>query len=348
MPALPSIPNALTANLLSGARAAGISLEPVLQRAGLVPQPDSLTIADFVQLMRAVTLTMDDEYAGQIQRPQRIGTFAITAAHMSHGATLRDALERFAAFTNMLDNSFHVTLRHGAETTRLHLERTDPAFPITELGAEMVLVLPHRLLAWMGGGWLPLREAWFDYPRPTHHAIYGQLFPKARLSFQRASCGYAIPSAALDAPVIRSEKQAADWARRTPLDAFLPVSLEDGLPLRVAQRIAHAIEAGQPLPSMQAIADALQLPVHTLRRRLKREGRDVPEIRRAVRRDHALRLLGEGDLRIDAIALRLGYSETSAFVRAFKDWTGVTPRAYRQSGQPIPAATSFRGEVDKS
>lgn len=166
MPALSSIPNALTANLLRGARAAGISLEPVLQRAGLLPQPDNLTIADFVQLMRAVTLTMDDEYAGQIQRPQRIGTFAITAAHMSHGATLRDALERFAAFTNMLDNSFHVTLRHGAETTRLHLERTDPAYPITELGAEMVLVLPHRLLAWMGAAGCRCGKPGLTIPAP--------------------------------------------------------------------------------------------------------------------------------------------------------------------------------------
>ena len=137
-------------------------------------------------------------------------------------------------------------------------------------------------------------------------------------------------------PLRRSEEQAVGWARRTPLDAFLPVTIEEGMSLQVARLIEGAIERNEELPSMQELANAMSMTDYTLRRRLKRDGRDVPEIRHRVRRDFALRLLTEGDDSIQAIAFRLGYSETSAFVRAFKGWTNVTPKSFRQSGR-IPA-----------
>ncbi|MEY8842002.1 helix-turn-helix domain-containing protein, partial [Cribrihabitans sp. XS_ASV171] len=70
---------------------------------------------------------------------------------------------------------------------------------------------------------------------------------------------------------------------------------------------------------------------HTLRRRLKREGVDYSDIRKQVRRDMALRLLTTTGDSVEQVAARTGFSEASAFVRAFRGWTGLTPRAYRNS-----------------
>ncbi len=328
-----TISDALVANLLHGFVSRGGELDEALTQAQLKPMTASLSVHEFVRLCRAVTTLLDDEYGGQNERPQPIGTFAIMAAHVSHAPTVDQGFERLAKFANVLHNTFKVSFHRHSDSAHYIVRRKNPNFPVTELGVELTLVLAHRLLAWLAGTWIPITKAWFDYTCPNHHTIYGQSFPHAKLSYQQANSGFSIPANALDLPLRRSEEEAVGWARRTPLDAFLPVTIEEGLSLQVSRLIEGAIERREELPSMQELADAMNMTDYTLRRRLKREGRDVPEIRHRVRRDFALRLLTEGDDSIEAIAFRLGYSETSAFVRAFKGWTNVTPNTFRQSGR---------------
>ena len=54
------------------------------------------------------------------------------------------------------------------------------------------------------------------------------------------------------------------------------------------------------------------------------------ELKNQARRDTALHFLGKQGLSIEEIAHRAGFSESSAFIRAFKGWTGVTPYSYRK------------------
>ena len=65
-------------------------------------------------------------------------------------------------------------------------------------------------------------------------------------------------------------------------------------------------------------------------RRLAAEGTTFKEGKNQVRRDTALHFLGKQGLSIEEIAHRAGFSESSAFIRAFKGWTGTTPYTYRK------------------
>jgi AraC-like DNA-binding protein len=78
------------------------------------------------------------------------------------------------------------------------------------------------------------------------------------------------------------------------------------------------------------VASALDVHPQTLRRRLSGEGTTFKDIKNQVRRDTALHFLGKQGLSIEEIAHRAGFSESSAFIRAFKGWTGVTPYSYRK------------------
>jgi AraC-like DNA-binding protein len=70
---------------------------------------------------------------------------------------------------------------------------------------------------------------------------------------------------------------------------------------------------------------------HTLSRRLKEASQSFRLLKQELRRDAAIEYLEHTSLPLDRIAERLGFSEPSTFHRAFKEWTGVTPGAYRAS-----------------
>ena len=68
----------------------------------------------------------------------------------------------------------------------------------------------------------------------------------------------------------------------------------------------------------------------TLQRHLKREGLIFRDIVEQVRYEAALPLLRDGEHNQLEIALELGYSDASHFIRAFRRWAGMTPSEFRR------------------
>ena len=86
--------------------------------------------------------------------------------------------------------------------------------------------------------------------------------------------------------------------------------------------------------NIESIAQALNLSVRTLGRQLGEEGTTFLEIKEELRQKIALRLLRESTQPIETIAEEIGFTSLTAFYRAFKNWTGSTPRAYRLANAP--------------
>lgn len=81
--------------------------------------------------------------------------------------------------------------------------------------------------------------------------------------------------------------------------------------------------------SMKVIAAKMGLSRQTLFRRLKDEGATFEKVLDALRREMALRYLGAGKVSVNEAAYLVGFSEPAAFSRAFKRWTGKSPRDAR-------------------
>lgn len=83
-------------------------------------------------------------------------------------------------------------------------------------------------------------------------------------------------------------------------------------------------------PSSKTIADRLNLTERTMRRKLAEESTSYRELLQKIRQETAAYYLSHTQLQIAQIALKLGYQETSNFRAAFKSWTGLSPREWRQ------------------
>jgi YesN/AraC family two-component response regulator len=95
-------------------------------------------------------------------------------------------------------------------------------------------------------------------------------------------------------------------------------------------------------PTLEHLAARLHMSPRTLHRRLGEEGTGFRRILARLRRALAARHLRETRLALGEIAFLLGFSEVSAFHRAFKRWTGCPPRAYRRA-QAAAARSGSRG-----
>jgi AraC-like DNA-binding protein len=95
----------------------------------------------------------------------------------------------------------------------------------------------------------------------------------------------------------------------------------------VRRLLAEELPNGQP--RLEQLAPRLHMSARTLHRRLEEEGTNFRRVLTEVRHELAVRHLVERQLAIGEIAFLLGFSEVSAFHRAFKHWTGHAPHAYR-------------------
>jgi AraC-like DNA-binding protein len=181
-----------------------------------------------------------------------------------------------------------------------------------------------------GVNWIPL-EARFPHPAPDDISEHQQLFAcKLQFGCERSELVFA--RELLDAPLVK-----ADPTLQAILEAQVVAVIEKlpkGEATTDAVRRHLAGELGKGQPTLEQIAPRLHMSPRTLCRRLEEEGTSFREILSQVRRELASRHLMERRLAIGEIAFLLGFSEPSAFHRAFKRWTGQAPLSYRELALP--------------
>ncbi|MBI4696930.1 MAG: AraC family transcriptional regulator [Gammaproteobacteria bacterium] len=104
-------------------------------------------------------------------------------------------------------------------------------------------------------------------------------------------------------------------------------------PLCYADIVRSRLRAETPVPSLVDLVKSLHLTKRTLQRRLDDEGTTFSALLTEVRLERARELIRRSGMHHDEIARALGFDDASAFSRAFKTWTGVSPQTYRQSTQ---------------
>jgi AraC-like DNA-binding protein len=210
-----------------------------------------------------------------------------------------------------------------AESRRLRPRRDDPA---RVFAFEWLLRLLHGLACWLVARGLSLERVRFPYSRPPHAADYALVYTE-RSEFGSDRLEATFAAALLELPVRRDPADVAAFLEGAPGKISLLYRRDREVVRGVREVLAGALPESS---TFEAVALSLQLSPRTLHRRLHEEGTSFRAIKEGLRRELALARLARSGRSIADIASDLGYSEPSAFFRAFRQWTGEAPSAYRR------------------
>ncbi|PQZ84671.1 MULTISPECIES: AraC family transcriptional regulator [Pseudomonas] len=314
---------------LGGARRAGHDFSALLQQVGITPELLSeprarIAPEQFTRLLQLLWLALDDEYLGFAQAPSKRGTFAMMCHALIHCRTLEKALERGFLFYSLFPQGPRWQLTREGEMARLSLDDAHLWDPDHFL-SECLLVIWHRLGSWLIGQRIRLHQVTFSYTQPPHASEYDLLFPCAQ-QFGAPNTSLVFPTRYLSLPLLQDERTLKHFLERSPADLLSRPDEGDSLSSQLRRLLSRD---RTPWPDLDAVAQHLHISPQTLRRHLREEGTSFQALKDELRRDIAIYHLGRADLSLQAIAEQLGFSEPSAFHRAFKKWTGLTPGAYR-------------------
>jgi AraC-like DNA-binding protein len=324
---------------LEAVRARGLDPLRLLVQVGLspgllqVPQA-RVSVKHYGELWRLVALTLDDEFFGQDSRRMKSGSFAMLVHAVLGCKNLGAALERSLRFYRLILDDFAVALRReGSEAVIVLDERSagirEGAAPRV-FGHEVLLILLHGVACWLVGRRIPILRAQFGYSEPPHSAEY-RLMYCTQLSYDHRQTAIVFGAEFLALPIVQDERSVKDFLRTAPESILVKYKNGSSLTARIRRRLRQLLPGD--VPDFDELAAELNMTTATLRRRLHEEGASYQGIKDQLRRDMAISYLSHSDRNVMDIALELGFSERSAFHRAFRKWTGASPGEFRRGLQ---------------
>jgi AraC-like DNA-binding protein len=155
------------------------------------------------------------------------------------------------------------------------------------------------------------------------------VFGGARLCFDAPWNGFVHDAALLDARVPGADPKLHAMLRQHAEHLLSELAQGGGLVEQVRLQLLESLKEG-PL-SAASVAAGIGVTRRTLTRRLAQHGTTFTALLDDVRRQAATHYLTGSDHTLVDIAFLLGFSESSAFIRAFRRWYGMAPMAYRRA-----------------
>ncbi len=262
---------------------------------------------------------------GQTFAPQRLGAIGyISITSPTLAAGLHNLVRYFPAH----QDSSVLSLEADRDLLWLTYQILDPRIEARRQDAELSLGMFCNIFRnALGPDWAPL-EVHFEHSKPDGGGEHERRFGAPTLFGQKTNA-LAFRREALSQPM-------------SACDPYLFAVIEPFLAQRAANRRAPTdvvaalkqeikLQLGEGSSTLRSLARRMGVETADLQRRLRELGVSYNDLLRAVRQDLALHYIRESDLPLTEIALAVGYSELSAFSRAFRAWTGVSPQRYRKT-----------------
>lgn len=313
-------------------KAQGVPLEPLLRQANLTPQQIEDTrlrirVRDQIRLLNLAAAALDDDLLGfrlaQLPDLRQIGLLYYVLASSD---SMLDAFRRAARYTAIVNDGIVQTCVEGRHVgMSLRYVGVSRHHDIHQVEFWMAILV--RVCRQLTGLRLFPSRVRFAHYRKAIASEFAELFGDG-IEFGASGDETLFAATIGQMPVVSADPY---------LNRILTAYCEDALAGRgrTANSFRSSVEnAVIPLlPHGKArageVARRLGTSDRTFARRLSSEGLSFSELLESLRHDLARRYLVEGELSVSEIAWLLGYREVGAFSRAFKRWSGETPRDMR-------------------
>lgn len=316
----------------------GVPEARVLQAAGIPPgfldEPLArVSPAQFGILWRTLARHLQDEFFALDARPVRPGAYALLCHTLVGCEDLRAVLRQLCRFSAVLLDDMSARLEVAGDTATLRL--SDARARTTPFAHATFFMVACGIACWLIARRIPILRCDLAGRAPDFESEYRVMFCE-NLHLEASEGALTMPAALLSMPVVQTREGLRAFLRGAP-DVFLVKYRNmDSLAAQVRARL-RAI-APPDWPGLDEMAGSLDTAASTFRRRLDAEGTTFQVIKNALRRDMAITALREDTMPIAQLAQELGFTEASAFHRAFVKWTGMRPTDYRGGGSaPRPA-----------
>jgi AraC-like DNA-binding protein len=325
---------ALLRVVIDSSREIGLPVDAILTEVGLEPSvladPDARVQRRLVYRIWELLGDRSGDPAFGLhlaERHVRPGAFGLLEYAARTSPTLGHAYQHVVRFARLMVDSVEAIYEPHGDTIHIGCRILDPRLPPQRYAAECAiaaLVLIGRQIS--GVEWRPT-EVWFQHGTPADTSEHRRIFG-APIRFDAKLNGFAVDRALLSRPLPDSDPALNQLMGHYGEQALGRLPAGAAFTERVRSEIARACATGEA--SVGHVARRLHVSPRTLQRRLADEGTSLKAVLDEVRREIALTCLRDRGMHAGEVAALLGFSDSSAFHRAFRRWTGVAPSTIRK------------------
>ncbi len=328
----------IRSTLLTGYSALTRSLgghpQRLLRAAGINPrlETDQDSYVSFAALCDLLELTAAETgcetFGLRLSEAQGIASLGPLGFAMQNSGTFGEAIREWRQFQSVHMQGAHGELRQSGGILQSLYHVDEPGrLGTRQKVAQGVGLTCNVFRSLLGTTWNPIRVH-FVQPAPADTSDFRRVFRAPVLFGQNADL-IALPIDALEHPLEHSDPDL-----RRLLDRYLmemKANVSEALEERVRKAIRSSLSRQDS--SIEEVAAILSVAPRTLQRQLQARRTSFSRLLEEVRASAARRHLTESQLSLTQLAAILGYSELSAFSRAFHRWHGQSPQQWQRSHQ---------------
>lgn len=272
---------------------------------------------------------LNDEVLGCLSRQLPWGTYGMLVRASLTSPTLGVALKRWCRHHGLVADDIELSIEERDGKAHICLRELKDLGEQREFGLLSVLRNLYGVACWLIDSRITLEQVHFAFDAPAHQAVYPLMFQGPVQFGHIDPVSELVMNASYLALPLRRDEAALQRMLETALTLTVLQYRKDRLLLtQVKQALAmHP----QDTHSADDLAPMLNLSPRSLHRQLKEEGTSLQALKDEVRRERAIELLQRTRKPVKQVAESAGFQNEKSFIRAFKQWTGQTPAAFRDA-----------------
>lgn len=316
----PTVTLRFTHAILQAAERHGIALPASLKQR--IPDSGRTPLALQDELWEAFCAAAEDPLIGaRLGLDLQVGHLDLVGMLLMSCETQGEALDLLLEYHPIVGEGGDFQVRHQGEDCLLIYE---PHYRVRRRErVEAVMACVLNLTRWITGDSFQVRAVTLDSPPGTDEADYRKLLD-APVRFDAPENALVFSPALQATPLIQANTEMRDQLKRLA-DRALETLARDSLASRV-----QALVRQSPAWGKERIAEQLGISGRHLVRKLQEEGTTFKLLRSTLLQKIAEQRLA-GGASVTEVAQELGFSDESAFNKAFKRWAGVTPARFRET-----------------